>query len=128
MTNNELENPNAQKRGLVLSERAYNLLKDLTTIALPTIVAGFGGFAQIWGVPDDLVAKIVGTVAFVIVVLGVLLKISNVRYQKDLEIAAVKAASIEEPRIVVSPSDPTRVVVSGPNASPAEITVEGGSQ
>lgn len=128
MTDNLPSDPNAQKHGLVLSERTYDFLKDLNMIALPTIVAAFGGFAQLWGVPEDIVAKIVGTIAFVIVILGVILKISNVRYQKDAEIAAIRAASIPDPQVEVSAEDATKVVVTGGSVDPAAVVVEGGSQ
>lgn len=128
MTDTIPSDPNAQKHGLILPERVYDFLKDLNMIALPTIVAAFGGFAQLWGVPEDVVAKIVGTIAFVIVVIGVILKISNVRYQKNAEIAAIKAAAIDVPSVRVSETDATKVVVTGVLADPEEVEVTGGSQ
>ena len=110
--------PNATSHGIVLSQRAYDLVKDLDLIALPTLGTATGGFLKLYGASDQVIGYVAGTIAFIIVVLGILLKISNIQYKANAKVAAVKAASLVSPTISVSPTDPTKIVVAETQTGP----------
>lgn len=66
-------------KGILMSNRTYNVLKDLTMIILPAVSLFYVTLSTIWGFP--YVTEIVATIAAVIVLLGAVLKISGIRYQ-----------------------------------------------
>lgn len=126
--------PNAKKHGIVLPGRVYDLLKDLDLIALPAIAASFGGIGTLYGASEELITLVVGTISFIMVLIGILLKISNVRYQSEAKVAAIQASHIVAPSISISQKDPTKLVISetvtGPGIAvdPAQVVVNGPSQ
>ena len=65
---------------MVLSSKAYDILKWLTMIVLPALATAYVGLASIWHWPyADEVAK---TTAVVCTLLGALLGISTAQYNK----------------------------------------------
>lgn len=64
-----------------LSDGLYNVLKWLTLVCIPAFTTAYVGLAAIWGWPyADQVAK---TSAVICVLLGSLLGISTIAYNKD---------------------------------------------
>lgn len=64
----------------MMTNKAYDILKYITTIALPALGTLYFALAGIWGFP--YAEEIIGTIAAVTTFLGVLLGISNYQYQK----------------------------------------------
>lgn len=127
--------PNAEKHGIVLSERAYDLIKDLDLIALPAVGVAASSALTLYRADAQVTALVVGTITIIITILGILLKISNVQYKADAKVDSViranTLASIVDPVITVSPDDPTKVDVvssAGQAADPVQVEVSGGSQ
>lgn len=65
-----------------LSDSMYNILKYIAQIALPALGAFYFALSQIWGLPYG--EQIVGTIAALDTLLGVLLGISTYQYNKGL--------------------------------------------
>lgn len=63
----------------ILSNKAYDIVKDGVTIAFPAVVALYAGLAVLWGWPDA--EKVVATAGLVGTFAGVLLKIASKRYE-----------------------------------------------
>ena len=68
---------------MVLSNKAYDILKWIAQILLPALGTLYFALAGIWGFPYG--EQIIGTITAVDVFLGVLLGISSVNYNKDKE-------------------------------------------
>lgn len=64
-----------------LSNKTYDVLKYITTIALPALGTLYFTFAGIWGWPYG--EQIVGSITAITTCLGVLLGISNAKYKKN---------------------------------------------
>ena len=68
----------------MLSNRMFDVLKWLTLVGIPALTTAFVGLAAIWGWPyADQVAK---TSAVICVLLGSLLGISTIQYNKEQRI------------------------------------------
>lgn len=66
-----------------LSNKAYDILKWVTMIAIPALATAYVGLAAVWGWPyGDQVAK---TAAVICTLLGALLGISTAEYRKGGE-------------------------------------------
>lgn len=63
-----------------MSSKVYDVLKYIAQIALPALGAFYFALSQIWGLPYG--EQIVGTIAAVDTLLGVLLGISTYNYYK----------------------------------------------
>ena len=64
----------------MLSNRVFDILKWLTLVGIPALTTAYVGLAAIWGWPyADQVAK---TSAVICVLLGSLLGISTIQYNK----------------------------------------------
>lgn len=68
---------------MVLSNKAYDILKWIAQILLPALGTLYFALAGIWGFPYG--EQIIGTITAVDVFLGVLLGISSANYNKDKE-------------------------------------------
>ena len=66
-----------------MSNRTYDILKDIAQLILPALGTLYFALAGIWGFPYG--EQIVGTIAAVDAFLGVLLKLSSIQYYKDKE-------------------------------------------
>lgn len=64
---------------MLLSNRAYDIVKRLVQVILPAISALYFGLAAIWGLPAA--EQVVGTIAVVTTFLGVTLGISHSNYK-----------------------------------------------
>jgi hypothetical protein len=65
----------------MLSNRVFDILKWLTLVGIPALTTAYVGLAAIWGWPyADQVAK---TSAVICVLLGSLLGISTIQYNKQ---------------------------------------------
>lgn len=64
-----------------LSDKWYQILKYIAQIALPALGAFYFAISQIWGLPYG--EQIVGTIAALDTLLGVLLGISTYNYYKE---------------------------------------------
>lgn len=67
------------KAHVLLSDRLYTWFKSSSLYVLPAIAAAYFGVAQIWGLPKA--EEVVGTVAVLETLLGVLLRVSNKQYE-----------------------------------------------
>ena len=65
-----------------MSSIVYDVLKYIAQIALPALGAFYFALSQIWGLPYG--EQIVGTIAALDTLLGVLLGISTYQYNKGL--------------------------------------------
>lgn len=65
---------------MTLTNKAYNLLKFVALVLLPGANAAYFGLDQIWGLPNT--EKVIGTLAIVDTLLGLLLKNSTSNYRK----------------------------------------------
>ena len=66
-----------------MSSKVYDVLKYIAQIALPALGAFYFALSQIWGLPYG--EQIVGTIAALDTLLGVLLGISTYNYYKGIE-------------------------------------------
>lgn len=64
-----------------LSDKAYNVLKWISVIVLPAMGTFYFALAGIWGLPYG--EQIVGTIVAIETLLGTLLGISTVQYNKN---------------------------------------------
>jgi hypothetical protein len=65
----------------MLSNRVFDILKWLTLVGIPALTTAYVGLSAIWGWPyADQVAK---TSAVICVLLGSLLGISTIQYQRE---------------------------------------------
>lgn len=67
--------------GTVLSSPVYDALKYVALVLLPAFSALYFGLGQIWGFPK--IEEVVGSVAVLDAVLGMLLRQSNKNYMKS---------------------------------------------
>ncbi len=63
-----------------MSDRMYDILKNVAQVWLPAIATLFFAIAQIWGLP--YAEQIVGTITAVDAFLGAILGISTMQYNK----------------------------------------------
>ena len=68
----------------MLSNRTYDVLKWLVHIAIPAIGTFIFAISQIWGWPP-YAEQIVGTLSALAVLIGSLIGISTVQYNKEQE-------------------------------------------
>ena len=68
----------------MLSNRTYDVLKWLVFIAIPAIGTFIFAISQIWGWPP-YAEQIVGTLSALAVLIGSLIGISTVQYNKEQE-------------------------------------------
>lgn len=66
-----------------MSNKTYDVLKWITNIVLPAIGTLYAALSGIWGFPYG--EEIVGTILAVDTFLGVVLGISNAKYNKSLK-------------------------------------------
>lgn len=66
-----------------LSNKAYDVLKQIAMIWLPAIATLYSTLAGIWGLPYG--EQIVGTIVAADTCLGTILQISNHQYKKTAE-------------------------------------------
>lgn len=64
-----------------MSNKTYDILRDLAQIVLPALGTLYFALADIWNLPYG--EAVVGTIAAVDAFLGALLKLSSVRYARD---------------------------------------------
>lgn len=68
---------------LMFSNRTYDMLKWVAQILLPALGTFVFTVGLLWGFPEDVVGKIVGTIVAVDTLLGLLLGLSNRSYEKS---------------------------------------------
>ena len=66
-----------------MTNRTYDILKEIAQIILPALATLYFALSGIWGLPYG--EEIVETIAAVDAFLGALLKISSVQYKKEQE-------------------------------------------
>lgn len=67
----------------ILTNQAYNVAKDASTIYLPALGVFYAAIAGIWGLP--FATEVVGTLAALAALLGALIKISTAQYNNSPE-------------------------------------------
>lgn len=65
-----------------MTNRTYDIMKEIAQIWLPAIAALYFTLASIWGLP--YAEQIVGTISAIDVFLGAVLKISTINYLKGV--------------------------------------------
>lgn len=65
-----------------MSNRTYDVLKEIAQIWLPALATLYFTLASIWGLP--YAEQIVGTISAIDVFLGTVLKISTIQYNKGV--------------------------------------------
>lgn len=71
-----------------MSNKTYDILKNIALIVLPAIATLYLTVAQIWGLPFG--EQIAATITALDVFLGAVLKISSMNYAKEQEAKATK--------------------------------------
>lgn len=66
-----------------MSDRTYDILKEIAQIWLPALATLYFTLASIWGFP--YAEQIVGTISAIDVFLGAVLKISTIQYNKGVD-------------------------------------------
>lgn len=66
-----------------MSNKTYDLLKEIAQIWLPALATLYFTLASIWGFP--YAEQIVGTISAIDVFLGAVLKISAIQYNKGVD-------------------------------------------
>lgn len=66
-----------------MSNKAYDILKEVAQIWLPALATLYFTLASIWGFP--YAEQIVGTISAIDVFLGAILKISTIQYNKGVD-------------------------------------------
>lgn len=66
---------------MTLSNRQYDIAKDIVTLVLPSAATLYAAIAGIWGLPFSV--EIVGTAAAIATFLGAVLKINTVKFAKE---------------------------------------------
>ena len=66
-----------------MSNKVYDILKNITQIILPALGTFYFTLAGIWGFP--YAEQIVGTITALVTCLGVILKIESAKYNKSLK-------------------------------------------
>ena len=74
---------NKRKGVTNMSNKMYDVLKNLTQLVLPALGTLYFTIAGIWDLP--YAEQVVGTVTAIVTFLGVLLKISSANYNKKIE-------------------------------------------
>lgn len=92
--------PNSKPHKSLLSNTAYDIAKDVTTLYLPALGTLYFALASIWGLPAP--EQVVGTIAAVVTFLGVVLKISTKSYNTS--------TNKFDGKMVVDTVDPTKDV------------------
>lgn len=65
----------------ILSNRLYDQLKYVALVVLPAFSALYFGLGEIWDLPK--VTEVIGTVAVLDTVLGIILRSSNIHYRNS---------------------------------------------
>ena len=98
----------------LFSNRLYDRLKYVALVILPAFSALYFGLGEIWGLPK--VTEVIGTVAVLDTVLGMILRSSNVRYKtNDARFDGQLDVVEDEGDTIVSldiPGDPVEVLES----------------
>lgn len=71
------------KANVLLSNRVYDWFKRCSLYILPALAAAYFGLAQIWGLPKA--EEVVGSVAVIETLLGVIIRVSNGQYENSPE-------------------------------------------
>ena len=66
-----------------MSNKTYDMLKNLTQLVLPALGTLYFTIAGIWNLP--YAEQIVGTITAIVTFLGVLLKIASMNYNKKID-------------------------------------------
>ena len=66
-----------------MSNKIYDILKEIAQIYLPALATLYFTLASIWGFP--YAEQIVGTISAIDVFLGAVLKISTIQYNKGVD-------------------------------------------
>lgn len=83
--------PDDAPKAIILSQSAYNLIKDIDLIVIPAIGTAYVSLSGVWGLP--FVPQVLGTAAVVVFLIGILLKISNVQFTAASKVAVANAVS-----------------------------------
>lgn len=67
-----------------MSNKTYDVLKYIALIVLPALGTFYFAIAGIWGLP--YAEQIVGTITAIDTLLGALLRITTVKYNKSLKV------------------------------------------
>lgn len=73
--------PEVRPTGGLFNDRVYDKLKFLAVVVLPAVGALYFALATVWGLPHA--EEVVGTVVAIDAFLGVLLQISNAKYNNS---------------------------------------------
>jgi Putative phage holin Dp-1 len=83
--------PDDAPKAIILSQSAYNVIKDVDLIVIPALGTAYVSLSGVWGLP--FVPQVLGTAAVVVFLIGILLKISNVQFTAATKVAVAKAVS-----------------------------------
>lgn len=76
--------PNSSAPKAMFSDAVYNKLKQSAAVLLPALQTAYFGLAQLWGFNYD--ERIVGTVAIINTVLGVLVMVAKFMHDKTANV------------------------------------------
>lgn len=78
----------------ILSNKAYDILKWIALIVVPVIGEAYGRLATIWGLP--YASQVQETALVVTFVIGALIGISTIKYNKTLDIVEANIKDFKE--------------------------------
>ena len=67
-----------------MSNKVYDILKDIALIVLPALATLYAALAKIWGLPYEV--AIPATIMAIDTFLGAILKVSTNQYNKDQQL------------------------------------------
>ena len=78
-----------------MSNKFYDILKWVATVALPAIAALYSGLAEVWNLP--YAEQIPETVLLIVAFLGAVLGVSSIKYAKNQNSSeAIESASTDK--------------------------------
>lgn len=104
--------PNDAPKGIILSQRAYDVTKDVQMVILPAAGTVYAASAAILHLPYAL--QVVDLIGVAVFILGVLLKISSVQFQANVKVAVAKAVAQGATVVAINAN-------TGAEATPQEV-------
>lgn len=83
-----------------MSNKLYEIVKQLVRMVLPAFSALYFGLAEMWGLPAP--AKVVGTIALITTFLGVSMNISSNKYEGDGTMVVTEANGVTTHSLILN--------------------------
>lgn len=111
--------PDDAPKAIILSQTAYDAIKDVTIIAIPALDTAYISLSGVFHLLYS--TQILGVSAVLVFLLGILLKISNVQFKAAAKVAVAKAVAAS---VVASTQNQTSDVGNTADSTPAPVAVQ----